>query len=375
MLRLIGLIKKEFIHFYRDPISMALILYHFTLCIVLCGYCFIFEASNIPMTVYDMDKTTFSRELIHKFVSTEYFNLHSFATSYDDVREAIDSGSAKAALIVPSDFSRKLKGEKSVSIQFVCDATDANQAGQGLGYAKMIIGDYNKNIVLTRLNKKGILLSQLPGISNSVRTFYSQELDSIYFVVILHIVVAGLIGGLILSSTAIVREKERGTIDQLLVTPANTFEIILAKTIAPITIGLIATVFSFIVCVWFGVPCYGNALTFFVFMFFFLVGNVGQGILIGCICDNMLQAILLSFAAWFPGIAMSGMLLPIENMVPFCQALSQVFPATHFMIAANGIFQKDIGFATLWPQAVILMMSGGVLFLIGYFIAWRQWKQ
>ena len=264
--------------------------------------------------------------------------------------------------------------DEPVTIQCICDASDANQAGQGIGYAKRILADYNKNILINRLNKQGIVVKKLPGIDSRLRTFFSQEMDSIYFVVILHIVVAGLIGGLVLSSTAIVREKERGTIDQLLVTPVSAFEFVLAKTIAPLSIGLIATVFSFLVAVWFGVPCRGNVFTFFAYMAFFLIGNIGIGILVGSICANMLQAILLSYVIWFPGVALTGLLLPVENMIPFCQILGQAMPTTHFMVAANGIFQKSAGFAVLWPEALILNGTGIALFLAGYYIMRRQWK-
>ena len=374
MQRLLGLVKKEFIHFYRDPVSMCLILYHFTACIVLCGYCFVFECYHLPMIICDSNKTKFSRELITKFIATEYFDLYSYTDNYDEIKKVIDNGSAKTALIIPPDFSRRLMADESVSIQYICDASDANLAGQGIGYAKRIVADYNTNILIKRLNKQGMTITEMPGVDTRLRTFFSQEMDSIYFVVILHIVVAGLIGGLVLSSTAIVREKERGTIDQLLVTPVNAFEFVLAKTIAPLSIGLIATVFSFLVAVWFGVPCRGNVFTFFAYMAFFLIGNIGIGILVGSICANMLQAILLSYVIWFPGVALTGLLLPVENMIPFCQMIGNAMPTKHFMVAANGIFQKSAGFAVLWPEALILNGTGIALFLAGYYIMRRQWK-
>ena len=278
------------------------------------------------------------------------------------------------ALVIPSGFGEALNAGEQANIQYLCDAGDANLAGQGTGYAKRIIADYNKNIIIKQLNKKGIVIKNLPGIDSRLRTFYSQEMDSVYFLVLLHIVVAGLIGGLVLSSTAIVREKERGTIDQLMVTPAKAFEFIFAKAIAPLIIGLISTVFSFLVAVWFSVPVKGSVFAFFCYMGFFLIGNVGIGVLVGSICQNMLQAILLSYAVWFPGVAITGLLLPLENMDPWVQILGKLLPTTHFLIATNGIFQKAIGFAELWPEAIILVGTGGVLFMAGYFIMIREWS-
>lgn len=327
------------------------------------------------MIVYDSNQSKVSRELIEKFVSTEEFDLKSYVSDYKELKQKMDSGEAKCALVIPSDFSRRLRSGESTNIQYICDAADANLAGQGIGYSKKIVADYNNKLLIKHLNKKGIIITEMPGIKNNVRTFYSQEMDSIYFVVLLHIVVAGLIGGLVLSSTAIVREKERGTIDQLMVTPLTPFEFALAKTIAPLIIGLVATIFSFFVTVWFGVPCKGSVITFFIFMAFFLIGNIGIGVLVGSICSNMLQAILLSYVIWFPGIAITGLIMPVENMIPALQVLGNCMPTTHFMIAVNGIFQKNVGFAILWPQALELLGTGIVLFVLGTYILHRQWKQ
>ncbi|MDY6972274.1 MAG: ABC transporter permease [Thermodesulfobacteriota bacterium] len=375
MMRLLGLIKKEFIHFYRDPVSMVLILYHFTACIILCGYCIVFEVGHLPVVVYDMNRTKTSRDLIQRFLSTEYFDLDSYATSTANIQRRLDSGRARSAVIIPPQFSRQLNEGRKAQIQYICEATDANQAGQGIGFAKRIIGDYNKTLLLEKLNRDGSVISALPGIDCQVRTLYNQEMDEIYFIVLIHIVVAGLIGGLILSSTAFVREKERGTIDQLLVTPVKTWEFITAKITAPFTISMIATVFSFLIVCWFDVPCKGSIITFFVFMGLFLLSTVGTGILIGSVSSNMLQAIMLSFAVWFPGIAMTGMLTPFENMSPFCQKMGLCMPATHFTLAANSIFQKSLGFAVLWPQAVILIGTGILMLLLGGYVTSRRLRQ
>jgi len=373
--RLWGLVKKEYIHFYRDPVAMLLILYFFTACIILCGYCFLFDAEHLHTVIYDMNRTLTSRDIIQRFMSTEYFDLDCFATSMADVKKRLDSGKARVALVIPPEFTRNLAEGRPASLQFICDGGDANQAGQGVGFAKRIIGDLNRKIIVERLNSQGIVVSQIPAIDGRVRTLYNQELKSVYYVVIFHIVLAGLIGGLILSSTAVVREKERGTIDQILVTPTRSWELLIAKTVAPLTIGLIATVFSFLTVFWFEVPCRGNPLTFFAFMGFFLISTTGIGILIGSICQNMLQAILLSVATQFPMVFLGGVITPLENLPPVLQKIAQFQPLTHFMIAANGIFQKGNGFSVLWPEALKLLIMGGGFLLAGCIIARRQWKQ
>ena len=375
MSRLLGLIKKEFIHFYRDPVAMLLILYFFTACIILCGYCFLYDVKHLRTVVYDINRTSTSRDLIQRFVSTEYFDLDSYAASMADVRKRLDSGKAKVSLIIPPEFSRCLAEGRPAPIQYLSDGSDANQAGQGMGYAKRIIGKYNQEIILERLNRQGAGVMHLPGLENKLRTLYNQELEGVYFVVLFHIVIAGLVGGLILASTAIVREKERGTIDQLQVTPIRLWEFLFAKTIAPVTIGLIATVFSFLTIYWFDVPCNGNPLDFFAFMVLFLISMTGIGILIGAICNNMLQAILLSFGVMFLGVPLSGSLAPMENLLPFLQKVGQIMPPYHLNIAASGIFQKGVGFSVLWPEALKLLGISAGLLAIGYFIAARQWNE
>jgi len=375
MKRLFGLIKKEFIHFYRDPVAISLIIYHFTACIVLCAYCWVLDVKHLHTIVYDMNRTETSRDLVEKFLSTEYFDLESFATSMEEVKGRLDSGRARVALIIPPEFTRYLSEGRAAALQFIADGSDANQAGQGIGFAKRIIATYNEKIIRERLNKRGLVVTHVPGIDAGMRTLFNQEMEGVYYVVIYHIVVAGLIGGLVLSSTALVREKERGTIDQLMVTPTRSWEILVAKTTAPLIIALLATVFSFLIVWWFKVPCRGNPLTFFAYMGLFLFSITGIGILVGTICRNMLQAILLSFVIWFVGIFPAGIVTPVENMLPFLQKMAQGIPTTHFMIAANGVFQKGLGFAVLWPEAVKLVAIGSVFMIIGCFLAWRQFRQ
>jgi len=373
--RIIGLIKKEFIQFFRDKIVVALICYHFVVCIVLCGYSFLLQAEHLRLVVYDMNRTEQSRDLIDRFLRTEQFNLDRYAMSMNEVRQRLDGSRARAALIIPAEFSRELAKGRRADVQFITDGTDANQSGQSGGYASKIVAAFNRDVTLTRLNREGISLTSLPGVANAVRPLYNQGLREVDFVVVSHILVAGIIGGLMLASTSIVREKERGTIDQLLVTPTRSIELLLAKTIAPLMICLIATVFSFLVVAWFNVELRGSVFVFFTFMVLFLTSMIGIGALIGCLCNNTLQAILLSFVVWFPATFLCGVATPVENMLPFMQVIANVFPTTPMMYAINAIFAKGQGFLDLWREALRLIVTGGILLSLGAWVTWRQWKQ
>ncbi len=371
----LSLVKKEFIHFFRDPIVAGLIFYHFTVCIVLCGYSFVLESHHFKVVVYDMSRSILSREFTDRFFATEHFDVGSFVDSMDQVQARIDNGTAQAALILPAAFSRDIQDGKGGAVQYIADGSNANMAGQGIGYATAMIEDINRDLVMESMRRQGHQLDELPGIFNQVRPLYNQGVREVYFIVISHILVAGIIGGLILSSTAVVREKQLGTIDQLLVTPISTMELLLAKSVAPLVICCVATVFSFLVVVWFGVPFKGSLFVFAVFTVLFLCSMIGIGVLLGSICNNMLQTILLSFLVWFPSTFLSGVASPVANMLPEIQAIAGILPATNFMDAANGIFQKGLGFAELWPQALNLLISAVLLFSIGAGITWRQWRQ
>lgn len=371
----ISLVKKEFIHFFRDPIVAGLILYHFTVCIVLCGYSFVLDSHHLKVAVYDMNRSAVSREFIDRFFATEYFDLHEYVNDMDQLGDRLDSGDAQAALILPADFSRDILDGKGGKVQYIADGSDANMAGQGQSYASEIIGMINRDLILDGMRRQGHPVDSLPGISNQIRPLYNQGVREVYFVVISHILVAGIIGGLILSSTAVVREKELGTIDQLLVTPISTLELLLAKSVAPLVICMVATIFSFLIVFMFDVPLKGSIFVFLGFTVLFLCSMVGIGVLLGSICNNMLQTILLSFLIWFPSSFLSGVVSPVENMLPAIQVIANALPATHFMVAANGIFQKGLGFVDLVPQALVLLASAIVLFSTGAIITWRRLAQ
>ncbi len=323
-----------------------------------------------------MNRSSVSREFTDQFFANEYFDLDIRANNMSQVKAQIDKGEAQAALIIPASFSRNILDGLGGDVQYIADGSDANLAGQGVGYASAIIKDINQKLALKSFAHHGQKIDSLPGIYNQVRPLYNQGIHEVYHVVISHILVAGIIGGLILSSTAVVREKQLGTIDQLLVTPLSTFKLLLAKSVAPLLNCLFATSFSFLVVYWFGVPFKGSILAFLTFSVLFQSSMIGIGILIGTICNNMLQTILLSFLVWFPFAFLSGVITPVENLIPAIRAISDVFPATHFMDASNAIFQKeDVKFLDLWPQFTNLVLTAVLLFSIGAGLTWKRWRQ
>ncbi|MGV8073570.1 MAG: ABC transporter permease [Syntrophobacteraceae bacterium] len=372
---LFELIKKEFIHCYRDPVAMILVLYNFSLCILLCGYAMRYDVDHVSTVIYDMDRSIVSRDLIQRFLSTEYFDLESFSVSMEEMQQRLDNGKAKVALVIPPEFSRSLNESRSARLQLLSDGCDVNRAGQAMGFAKSIIGRFNNDILTERLNRQGSFTNEIPGINNHVRRLYNQEMEGVYFVVVWHIVGMGLLVGLILSSTALVREKERGTIDQIMVTPIRLWEFLIAKTAAPAAIGVVATLLIFLVMLWFHVPFVGNPLLFFFFMGIFQMSMSGVGVVIGTVCNNLLQAILLCVGVSFPFFSLMGAFSPVENLSPFLQGLAQIIPTTHLLVIVNGIVLKGSGFSLLWPSGLKIAGIGLFLFSLSYLITVRQWNK
>jgi ABC-2 type transport system permease protein len=359
MNRLSVLIKKEFIQLFRDKVVIALMLYYYTACIILCGYAWNFDVKHLRTVIYDMNRTKISRDIIYRFLSTEYFDLEGYVDNMRSLERYISSGKATVGIVIPPEFSRHLQKEGiKAEIQIIVDSTDANQGNIAIGHASRIISRFSEDVTLNKIKRP------FPRIDNRMRVFFDPDLKSVYFVVIGHIVIAAFIGSLILPSTGVVREKEKGTIEQLIVTPIRYWEIIAAKAIAPTVVGLLALIPSLLISVWFEVPFKGNLPLFFFFSLLLLYGMLGLGIFIGSICSNMLQTVLLCFLIIFPGVILGGTIVPFESMPKLFRALSYIFPLRYYMIAAIGIFLKGLGLKVLWKEALSLFIFGTLLFYL-----------
>ena len=337
---------------------LALIFYYYTVCIILCGYAWNFDVKHLKTVIYDMNRTRLSREIVYRFISTEYFDFEGYVNSIRDLERYISSGKATVGIVIPPDFSEYLQKGREAKLQIIVDSTNANQGNIAIGHAYRIVSAFSKDIALKKIN------IPFPEIDNKIRVFYDPDLKSVYFVVIGHIVIAAFIGSLILPSTGVVREKERGTIEQLVVTPIRYWEIIAAKAIAPTVVGLVALIPSLFISFWFEVPFNGNLLLFFFFSLLLLYGMLGLGIFVGSICSNMLQTVLLCFLIIFPGVILGGTIVPFESMPRLFRVLSYLFPLRYYMIAAMGIFLKDLGLKVLWKEALSLFIFGTLLFYL-----------
>ena len=255
------------------------------------------------------------------------------------------------ALVISQDFQERLQRHRSPTVQVILDGTNSNTAALARTYALQIIDLFERS---WPHGTDG----PAPAVRSAIRVWYNPDQTFTPFVVLSMIALAALMVGVIHPAASIVREKEIGTIEQLMVTPIRTGELFLAKTAPTLAMGLLSVFPSLLIVWWFGVPLRGSlGLTAL-----FLVSTIAIGVFVSAISRTLQQALLLSFFGLFPVMFISGTLAPIESMPAFLQNLSQLSPLSHYMEVILGIFLKGAGFAELWPHALALLAIGLPLF-------------
>lgn len=361
MKRLTAAIKKEYIQFLRDRMLVILIVWTYTVEVVMCTMALSFEVKNLHMAVYDMDRTQWSQKLVERFTSTEYFTKALHVSSLKEMDILLDAGKVDMGLIIPSDFSASTgKGERG-DVQIILSGTNSNTANTARGYANAIIEGFSRDATLEFMMKKG-LRAELPEIEPKIRVWYNPDLKFRHFMIISMIVVAGILVGMIHPAATMVREKETGTIEQIMITPLRKYEVITAKLIPTITIALLSLFPSLLIAAGFGLPVKGSIPLFFLASAIFLFTSMGMGVFISTLSRNLQQALLIAFFILFPIMFLSGTVVPIDSMPLALQYLSYLSPVRYYMEIALGIFLKGIGLKILWPKLLIIFLFGLVIF-------------
>lgn len=359
------IIVKEFLQIRRDRRMLALSLMAPILQLVLLGYAATVDIRMIPMVVNDQDRSSRSRELISEFTNSGYFELSGYAESSDDVDRAIADGSAWVALVIPPDFSRRLLARETAPLQIIADGSDANSANIGIGYASQIVARYSRSITADILERNPQFA--LPGrVSAETRVWYNPDLKSRNFMVPGVVALVLMIITMTLTSIGIVKEKEIGTLEQLLVTPITPAQLIIGKLlpfviIAAVDVALVIAVARF----WFEVPIRGSLALLFALSGLFVLTTLGLGLFVSTISKTQQQAMMTAqFFIFLPVFFLSGFTFPIENMPEAIQYVTYLLPLRYFITIIRGIFLKGVGIAELWPQALALVAFGaGILTL------------
>jgi ABC-2 type transport system permease protein len=355
------IIRKEFIQLRRDRRMFFIVFFSPVLQLILLGYAANLDIKNIPVVFCDLDSSSASRDLIARFPSSGYFTVEATLDRIDDVDAYIDRGEASLALIIPRGMGRRLAGRKPVSIQVIVDGAESQTAVIGLNYATMIGLKYSRQILLERLEQSSSAFSPSP-VEPEVRVWYNPELRSRNFMIPGVLAMVLMIVTMMLTSLGIVKEREQGTMEQLMVTPIRAYELILGKLLPFFLIGLIEIGVVVAVAVfWFGVPVKGSIWLLFALSPTFMLTTLGLGLFISTISRNQQQAMLTAVFFILPQIILSGFVFPIENMPPPIQWLTYVVPLRYFLVIIRGLFLKAAGWGALWDETAALVVFGVVI--------------
>ena len=361
MQRFISIIKKEFIQIKRDKASFGIAIMMPIVMMVLFGYAVTTELDNISTAVLDQNHTKESREFIKSFENTGYFNITKEDNSIEKIQSAMDLGLVHAAIIIPPDYSTKiLKGEKP-AVQFLIDGSDPTTARTVFSSGVLTGERYGVKFWSKSVEKYPSKVS-IGGVSVNTRVLYNPSLRNENFVI------PGLVGlimqniTILLTAFALVRERERGTIEQLMVSPVTAPELILGKLVPYVVIGFLDFIFALTLGVgWFTVPVMGSLPLLLFLGLGFVICALAIGILISTAAKTQLQAMQLSFLVLLPSILLSGFIFPRESMPKIIQLLGSIIPLTYFLNILRGIVLKGVGMEVLYKDVVILLGIGLIL--------------
>jgi len=360
--RIKHIIKKEFIQIRRDPKMLRLILIAPVFQLMVFGYAVTTDIKHVPTVVVDSDQTRQSRDLIARFRNSGYFDLTYYVSRPQDMAPLIDSGKAQVGIEIPQGFSKNLARGKSASIQIVVDGTDSTTAGMVLGYTAGILKRFSEDILTERARMVRARLVRLPGIEERTRVWYNPDLKSVNYMVPGVLCMILLVVTMMLTSLAIVKEREIGTLEQLIVTPIKPGELMVGKVIPFIIIGFVDVfLILFVARAWFQVPVAGSILLLLALTGVFLMTSLGVGLFVSTVSRTQQQAMMTAFFIMMPSILLSGFMFPIENMPRVIQFMTYVIPLRYFLSIIRGIFLKGSGLAVLWPNVLALLVFGVVI--------------
>lgn len=346
--RLKQMFIKEFLQIFRDPRMRMVVFVAPVMQLLVLAFALTTDVTDIRTAVVDYDNTPSSREILKAFTAGGYFEITEYAESTAKIDYLLDHGMVSAAIVIPTGFENDLLAGKSPAIQTLADGTDSNTTAIVFGYANNVIAGYSHDIVVENTNGSG----QDP-VGVDIRAWYNPNMESKYFYVPSLIAVMLVLISTLLSSIAIVREKEIGTIEQVMVTPIRKIEYILGKTLPFLLIGYIIMTLMFVIAmVVFGIRIQGSWLLLYIMAGIYIAGNLGISLLISVVSSTQQQALLTAFLFMMPAILLSGFLFPVSNMPPSIQYLTYLNPMRWFIDILRGVVMKGVGVTDLWPAMV-----------------------
>jgi ABC-2 type transport system permease protein len=354
--RIVALLKKEFGQLFKDKKLLPIVFIAPVLQLLMMGYAASFDVKNVSVALCDQDKSAESRAFIEKFTNSGYFTIEYATDDYNMIQHYIDEHQINVGLVIPPKFSDHLLRQETAKIQVLLDGSEGNTAAITMSYINQIIASYSKTILAEILGS-----AQPPGgIDVETRTWFNASLKSRNYMVPGVVVMILLITTMNLTSMAIVREKEIGTLEQLMVTPVTPTELIIGKLVPFVMIGILNVLVVLGVMVnGYGIHIMGNLVTLFAYTGFFLMTTLGLGLFISTISRTQQQAMMTSqFFVIMPMMYLSGFTFPVDNMPKILQWVSLALPMRHFLIVVRSITLKGVGFSNLWFEAGALLLMG-----------------
>jgi len=360
--RLLSLIRKEFIQIVRDPRTLAITFVLPIVQIFLLGYAVTNDVRNVPLVVWDQDRSWAARQLLDAYRAADYFHLDYDVDSEDELRRLIDSGQARAGLIIPPDYSTRIAGGETAQVAMIVDGSDPTVASTALSAATMIGQTKATNLLVERAASRGqSAVAQMP-VEVRTQVWYNPDLLSSYYMIPALIGLILMMMTVLLTSTSIVRERERGTIEQLIVTPLRSAELVVGKVTPYVLIAMIdmAEVIGAGVLM-FGVPINGSLPLLLLLSGLFLVSTLGLGLFVSTLANTQQEAMLTSMFFLLPSMFLSGFLFPLESMPWYLQAFSYVIPLRYFLVITRGIMLKGVAIDVLQNEVLALAIFAVVI--------------
>ena len=361
MNRVLHLMRKEFLELRQEPRLFGIVILAPLIQLTMLGYAATTDVRNVPMVVLDQDQSAASRELVARFDVSDNFTVVATVSSAPQIDDYLDSGRAWMALVIASDYEKRIRTGRPAVVQVVADGTDANSTNVALGYTGALITRYARELAAEE--HRG---SATPLVDADIRVWFNPSLESRHFMIPGILALVLLVVTTTLSSMAIVREKELGTLEQLNVTPLARWELIVGKLVPYAVLGMVDVFLVVAVAVgWFEVPLRGSFALLLLMCLVYLLTALGLGLFVSTISRTQQQAMMTTaFFFLIPMIFLSGFVFPIENMPAVVQPVTYLIPLRYFLIILRGIFLKGVGMTVLWPDAAALLAWGiGILIL------------
>jgi ABC-2 type transport system permease protein len=370
--RTIAIIKKEVRQLKRDTRLLAVIFSFPVILLIMFGYAVNFDVKHIKVAIYDQDKSQLSRDFINSLNSSEYFNLIGFINNYGDVNKYLDQKIALCVVVIPQDFSKKINSNQETSIQYLIDGVDANTGSIVQNYMFAATGQFNQKVNSEILARKG--LKEFTPLSLETQFWFNPDLKTTRFLIPGLIAMILIITAVITVALSFVREKEKGTMEQLNVSSLKTIELIIGKTFPFVVIALINAGFILLAgYLIFGVEVKGSYLLLLFTTLIFLTASTSLGIFISVVSDSQQVAFTAAtFVSLLPSLILSGFVFPIDSMPWIIQIITNITPAKFFINILRAIILRGVGISAFWDQIIYLLIFITIFVVLASVIGKRK---